>query len=57
MVENVGAAVRIALPSVSVQKVISTSGLMAAILHSGCRSMSDNVRSAIPKLGMVENMG
>ena len=30
---------------------------MAAILHSGCRSMSDNVRSALSKSGVVENMG
>jgi hypothetical protein len=36
-------------------KVISTSGLMTAILGSGCRSMSNNVGSAISKSSMVEN--
>ena len=36
---------------------ISASGLIAAISHSGCRSMSDNVRSAISKSGVVENVG
>ncbi len=36
--------------------VISTSGLIDAILHSGCRSMSDNVRSALSKSGVVRNM-
>ncbi len=56
MVENVGVAVGIDLPSVSIQKCFSTSGLMAAILHSGCRSMSDNVCGAISKLGVVANM-
>ena len=38
-------------------KVISTSGLMAAILSSGCLSMSGNVGSAISKTGVVETMG
>ena len=37
-------------------KVISTSDLMTAILHSGCRSMLDNVRSLISKSGVVENV-
>ncbi len=56
MMKNVGLAVEIASPFCFLSKVISTSGLMAAILHSGCRSMSDNVRSAISKFGVVENM-
>ncbi len=36
---------------------ISTFGLMAAILLSGCRSMSGNVDSAISTSDMVENAG
>ena len=37
-------------------KVISTTGLMTAILHSRCRSMSGNVDNATRKSAMVENV-
>jgi len=38
-------------------KVISTSGLVAAILNFGSRTTSDKVDFVISKSGMVENMG
>ncbi len=38
-------------------KVISTSGLVAAILNFASRPTSDNVDSVISESGMAENMG
>ncbi len=58
MTENMGVEVGIAAPSVTLRlKVISTSGLMAAILNFGSRITSGNVRGDIVKSGMVDNMG
>ena len=39
------------------ERVIFTSGLMAAILNFGSRTTSGNVRGDIVKSGMVDNMG
>ena len=61
MVENVGVAVGIPSPSVSVQKLVplpvSASDSVADIMCSRCRLMSENVGSVIFGLGMVENVG
>jgi hypothetical protein len=38
-------------------KIISTSGLAAAIFNFGSQTTSDNVRSDILKSGMVDNAG
>ncbi len=38
-------------------KVISTSGLMTAILNFGSRTTSGNVRGDAVKSGMVDNVG
>ncbi len=61
MVANVGAAVGIASPSVSVYKLFSTSGFHFRFhnqhLSFRCRPMSGRVGSAISKLGMVANVG
>ncbi len=64
MVENVGVAVRIASPSLSVQKLfplrfsppVPTSGSEADISGFRCWPMSYRVGSAIFESGIVENL-
>ena len=57
MVANVGAAVEIASPSISVQNLFLIPILVDVILSSGCRPMSGHVASAIAESGGVENVG
>jgi hypothetical protein len=56
MIENMGVEVGIAASSHTVE-VISTSGLVAAILNSGNQPTSGNVGSVRDVFGMVENVG
>jgi len=60
VVDNVGVAVEIASPSVSV-KVISTSGFHFRFcgrhLRFRCRPMSGRVGNVISKSGVVDNVG
>ncbi len=56
MAENMGVEVEIAAPRHR-SKVISTSGLMAAILNFGSRTTFGHVRGDIVKSGMVDNVG
>ena len=57
MVENVGVAAEIALPSFSVQKLFLLSVCIIAILRFPCRPTSAHVVSCISESGMVENVG
>ena len=57
MVENVGVAIEIASPSLSVQKIFPLPVCIFDILRSRCRPMSDHVVSGISESGMVENVG
>ena len=61
IVENVGVAVEIASPALSVQKLfplpVSTSGSVADILAFRCRPISGHVVSGISESGVVENVG
>jgi hypothetical protein len=60
MVENMGVAVEIALPALSVQKLfplpVSISGFFIDISSSGYRPTSGGVGSVISKSSMVENV-
>ena len=57
MVENVGVAAEIALPSFSVQKVFLLPVWVVAILLSQCRSTSGHVVSGISESGVVAYVG
>ncbi len=56
MAENMGVEVGIAAPCHR-STVISTSGLMAAILNFGSRKPSGNVRGDIVRSSIVSNVG
>ena len=61
MVENMGVAVGIASPTLSVETLfplpVSTSGSVADIWGFQCRPMSGHVGSATSESGVVENVG
>ena len=57
MVENVGVAAEIALPSPSVQKLFILPVCIVAILRFPCRPTSGYVVSGITGSGIVENVG
>ena len=57
MVENMGAPVEIASPSLSVQKLFLLPVCVVAILRFPCRPTSGHVVSAISESGMAENVG
>ncbi len=57
MVENVGVAAEIALPSLSVQTLFLLPVYIIVILRFPCRPMSGNVVSDISESGMVANVG
>ena len=57
IVENVGVAAEIALPSFSVQKLFLLPVCIIDILRFPCRPTSGHVVSGISESGMVENMG
>ena len=52
-----GVAAETHSPAVTVQKLFPLPILVADILGSGCRPMSDRVNSVISESGMVENVG
>ncbi len=56
MVENVGVATEIALPSLSVQKLVLLPVCVVAILRFPCRPRSGHVVIGISESGMVENV-
>ncbi len=57
IVENVGLAAEIALPSFSVQKLFLLPVCIIAILRYPCRPSSGHVVSGISESSIVENVG